>query len=261
LRHSVTESLGTLRANHTPSVIPCTGAQSRPATIVTTAQSRRTSPRTGLCPPSGFAGLRQARAPHHSGQCRHPGCRAHRLVRGPRSQAAKLGASTIVVIDQHEHRLDMASRLGATATVSLTASAAERKARVAELCGSRGPRVVVEAAGVLSAFGEGIDLAGHNGAYLLLGLWSGHGTTPVDPTVLVHKNLRIIGSCFAQPEHYYRAMHLAAQLEQRLPLTEIITHQFDVFRADEALDTVENGLAVKAVIQPARRASGATQVR
>jgi Zn-dependent alcohol dehydrogenase len=56
-------------------------------------------------------------------------------------------------------------------------------------------------------------------------------------------------------------MQLAAQLEQRLPLTEIITHRFDVFRADEALDTVENGLAVKAVIQPARQASGAAQVR
>jgi len=166
--------------------------------------------------------------------------------------AKQLGASTIVVIDQHEHRLDMARRLGATATVSLTASAAERKARVLELCGSRGPRVVVEAAGALSAFGEGVDLAGHNGVYLLIGLWSGHGTTPVDPIVLVHKNLRIVGSCFAQPEHYYRAMHLAAQLEQRLPLTEIITHRFDVFRADEALDTVESGLAVKAVIQPAR---------
>jgi hypothetical protein len=66
--------------------------------------------------------------------------------------------------------------------------------------------LLLQAAGVLSAFGEGIDLAGHNGAYLLIGLWSGLGTTPVDPTVLVHK-------------------------------------------------TVENGVAVKAVIQPASQAS------
>jgi len=114
---------------------------------------------------------------------------------------------------------------------------------------------------VLAAFGEGIDLAGHNGAYLLIGLWSGHGTTPVDPIVFVHKNHRIIRSCFIQPEHYHRAMHLSARLEQQLRLPGIITHRFDVFQADEALGTVENGLAVKAVIQPATQAAALAGVR
>ncbi|TWS26703.1 zinc-binding dehydrogenase [Tsukamurella sputi] len=164
--------------------------------------------------------------------------------------ARQRGAGTIVVIDQHENRLATARALGATATLTLDTDAAERKRRVLELCGERGPRLVVEAAGVLSAFGEGVDLAGHNGAYLLIGLWSGRGQVPIDPTVVVHKNLRIVGSCYAQPEHYYRAMHLAAELEARIPLTDIITHSFDVADANAALDAVERGEAVKAVIRP-----------
>ena len=45
----------------------------------------------------------------------------------------------------------------------------------------------MEAAGALPAFGEGIDLAGHNSTHLLVGLWSGHGETAVDPTVLIHR--------------------------------------------------------------------------
>ncbi|MFC9553634.1 zinc-binding dehydrogenase [Rhodococcus sp. NPDC056960] len=169
--------------------------------------------------------------------------------------AQQRGARTIVVIDQHENRLETARKLGATATISLTADAEHRRARVNELCGPRGPRLVVEAAGVLSAFAEGVDLAGHNGCYLLIGLWSGHGAASIDPTVVVHKNLRIVGSCYAQPEHYFRAMHLASLLESRIPLTEIITHSFDVTEANEALDTVERGDAVKAVIRPGENPS------
>ena len=172
--------------------------------------------------------------------------------------ARKLGATTVVSIDQHDNRLEMARRLGATATISLASSAEVRKARITELCGPRGPRVVVEAAGVMAAFCEGVDLAGHNGSYLLIGLWSGHGSTAIDPTKLIHKNLRVVGTCYSQPGHYYRAMRLAAELEHRVPLTEIITHRFDVSDSNRALDTVEQGLAVKAVIQPAepgRRAS------
>lgn len=164
--------------------------------------------------------------------------------------AQQRGARTIVVIDQHENRLATARALGATETISLATDAAGRLARVAELCGPRGPRLVVEAAGVLSAFAEGVDVAGHNSTYLLIGLWSGHGDTTIDPTVVVHKNLRIVGSCYAQPEHYYKAMHLAAVLEDKIPLAQIITHSFDVTEANHALDTVERGDAVKAVIRP-----------
>lgn len=165
--------------------------------------------------------------------------------------ARQLGARVVVVIDQHDNRLETARALGATATVSLADSPEARKAEVMRLCGPRGPRVVVEAAGALPAFGEGIDLAGHNGTYLIIGLWSGFGETPVDPTVLIHKNLRLIGTCYAQPEHYYRAMHLAAELEHSTPLAKVISHRHDIDDVDDALDAVEGGLAVKAVIRPA----------
>ena len=165
--------------------------------------------------------------------------------------AKHFGVQTIIVIDQHTNRLAAAGELGATTTLSLAANAEERKQQVPSLCGPRGPRIVIEATGVVTAFGEGIDLAGHNGHYLILGLWSGIGTAAIDPTVIVHKNLQIVGSCYAQPEHYYRAMRLVGQLEHKIPLKRIITRAFDVTEANEALDCVEQGKVIKAVIKPA----------
>jgi 5-exo-hydroxycamphor dehydrogenase len=47
-------------------------------------------------------------------------------------------------------------------------------------------------------------------------------------------------------------MHLAVELEKRVPLAEIITRRVDVADVDTALDAVQDGLAVKAVISPTR---------
>ena len=96
------------------------------------------------------------------------------------------GAKTLVVIGAPEHRLAMARRLGATATINLETGPqeAERVKQVYELTEGRGGDVVIEAAGARSAFGEGIKLTAKNGRYLIVGLWSGHGTVPVDPSYL-----------------------------------------------------------------------------
>jgi 5-exo-hydroxycamphor dehydrogenase len=109
---------------------------------------------------------------------------------------------------------------------------------------------VVEAAGFLPAFPEGVELAGIHSRYVVMGLWGAIGTQPVSPRDLVTKNLNVVGASFPKPKHYYGAMHLAAQMQERVPLASLISHRFAIEDADKALDAVHKGQVIKAVIDP-----------
>lgn len=159
------------------------------------------------------------------------------------------GAREIIVIDQFPERLAMAMRLGATMTLSLTGtSPQDRLEAVLARCGHNGPDVVLEAAGVLRAFPEGVNIAGNHGRYSIMGLWGAEGEIEFEPRLLSTKNLSISGASFAKPRHYYKAMQLVAQLAPKFPLAEMISHRFSIENVTDALLTIERGEAVKAVI-------------
>lgn len=164
--------------------------------------------------------------------------------------SAQAGARDIIVVDAVERRLEIAKSLGATATVSLSLSQDDRKRAIYELTGASGPSLVVEAAGALPAFPEGVDITGAHARYVILGLWGAIGTQPISPRDLTTKNLTIAGASFPKPKHYYQAMHLAAHWQDRVPLADLITHRFPIEKAADALAAVHNGTVVKAVIDP-----------
>ena len=107
--------------------------------------------------------------------------------------------------------------------------------------------MVVEAAGVLPAFPEGVDLAGNHGRYIVLGLWGAIGTQPISPRDLTLKNLTIGGATFPKPKHYHGAMHMAVRLQERVPLAALVTHRFGIAQANQALDLVKAGNTIKAI--------------
>ena len=164
--------------------------------------------------------------------------------------ARQAGAREIIVIDGFAQRLETAKTLGATRTITLSVSAEERRRAVYDLTGPHGPSLVVEAAGVLSAFPEGVDLAGVHSRYVILGLWGVIGTQPISPRDMTTKNLTVAGATFPKPKHYHEAMHLAARLQDELPLAGLISHRFAIPDAAAALDAVKAGTAIKAVIDP-----------
>lgn len=164
--------------------------------------------------------------------------------------ARQAGARQVIVIDQHEDRLARAMALGATATIPLTDAPEERARRVAELCGPNGADVVVEAAGVLQAFPEGVNLTGNHGRYIILGLWGAIGQQAISPRDLTIKNLTIGGATFPKPKHYHQALHLAVRLQDELPLADLVTHRFGIGGANDALDLTAAGKVIKAVIDP-----------
>jgi len=165
--------------------------------------------------------------------------------------AATSGAAEIVVIDRVQRRLDAALSLGATAAISMTQTTeAARREQILERVGRRGPSVVVEAAGALAAFPEGIDLTGPHGRYIVLGLWGAIGTQSISPRDLTVKNLRIAGATFPKPKHYYAAARLAARMQDRYPLARLITHRFPLADAPKALSLLGTPDVIKAVTEP-----------
>lgn len=177
---------------------------------------------------------------------------------GPVGLAATLlarvsGARGVVVLGAPKRRLEMARRLGATATIDLdeVKSPEERARRVRELTGGRGAEVVVEAAGAVPAFGEGIQLAAKGGRYLIVGLWSAPGTVPVEPRYLNNMNLKIIGTALFEGRHVHGAIQVASRHHRELPMAEAVTHRFPLAESQQALEAVATLQSVKAVVLPA----------
>ena len=160
------------------------------------------------------------------------------------------GAREIIVIDQHESRLAKAQEMGATTTVSLMLSAEDRKRAIYDRCSANGPDCIVEAAGALPAFPEGVDLTGAHGRYIVLGLWGAIGQQPISPRDLTTKNISIGGATFPKPKHYYQALHLAVRAQAEVPIAQLVTHRFAIDAAATALARTSAGEVIKAVIDP-----------
>ncbi|MEI9954609.1 MAG: zinc-binding dehydrogenase [Pseudomonadota bacterium] len=175
---------------------------------------------------------------------------------GPIGLAATLmahlsGARRVITIGAPAHRLEMARRFGADETL-LVGNQSEKDliARVRELTDGRGPDIIVEAAGHLSAFTQGLEMIARNGRYLLIGLWAGADKVPVDPHALVRHSVRVIGSDRAEGEHYYQALKIVERNWHRFPFTEIVTHRFSLEDAESGLRAVARGETLKAVVVP-----------
>jgi 5-exo-hydroxycamphor dehydrogenase len=109
---------------------------------------------------------------------------------------------------------------------------------------------VIEAAGVLEAFSEGLQLVAPSGRYLIVGLWSAPGTVAVEPRLINNGNLQIIGTALAGPRHLYQAIQVAQMQQSRLPMAEAISHRFTVEQSQQALEAVAAQETVKAVLVP-----------
>ncbi len=164
--------------------------------------------------------------------------------------ASLAGARNIIAIDSSERRLETARQLGATATISLSKPAEERRREVYDLVGPAGPDLVMEAAGALPAFPEGMSLVGHHGRYLVLGIWGALTPLTITPAEFANKNITLFGFTFPKPKHYYGALQLAVKNQDRVPLASLVTHRFSIANAAQALKAVQSGTAVKVVIDP-----------
>ena len=161
-------------------------------------------------------------------------------------------ASQIIVIGDPSDRLAAATRLGATVTIPLAGTTpADRRERVLELTGGRGAEVVIECAGRMEAFAEGMDLLGAGGRYLVMGIYSGRGGVELDVVRLNNLSQRVIGT-MGPTSHadYLTTIHLAQRHGERLGFADLITHRFGLERLEDAIGVAGRGESIKTVVLP-----------
>ena len=161
-------------------------------------------------------------------------------------------ARQVIVIGEPPHRLEAAETLGATTTIRLTTtSVPERRARLFELTDGQGAEAVIECTGKMEAFAEGMSMLAAGGRYLILGIFSGHGTVPLDPVRLNNRSQSVIGSLGASTVNdFATTIQIARQHGERLGFPDLITHRFGLTQLENAIAAAGSGEAIKAVVIP-----------
>lgn len=168
--------------------------------------------------------------------------------------AAEGGAGRIIVIGAPKLRLDLAKRWGADYVIDIDERKDPQKRRddILKLTDGRGADVIVEAAGVVSAFGEGLEMIRRGGKYLVLGQTS-EATTSIVPGRITFKSLDIVGSMSGTIQHYYKALRFVKNKRSSYNFAEIVTRKYRLEEVNDALIAMEAGMEIKPVIDNRNR--------
>ena len=166
--------------------------------------------------------------------------------------AAAAGAGQVIAIDMLEDRLDMAERFGATDTIDLTDYEGDEfiEEVAARTPSGDGPDVTVEAVGHPSAFKQALEIPHNGGTVVEVGHYFSSGTTQVDPSDLIHRQLDIYGSLAYPPEQFDTAISLLERTDDRFPYAELMNYEVGLDEATAAFQKQADGEAYRAAIRP-----------
>jgi threonine dehydrogenase-like Zn-dependent dehydrogenase len=177
---------------------------------------------------------------------------------GPVGMAAAMyarlaGAGTVVMVGGPAPRLALATALGLcdmTVDIEEHPDAEDRLGLVLrETPGARGADLVVEAAGAPVAVTEGIDMCRRNGRYVVVGQYTDHGTTPINPHLITQKQLQVFGSWAFAAEDFVAYIETLPALVTRFDLAQLVAE----YRLDDvnvALRDMAMGKVLKPVLVP-----------
>jgi threonine dehydrogenase-like Zn-dependent dehydrogenase len=162
------------------------------------------------------------------------------------------GAGLVVVLGDPPARLEAARAFGADLTIAVgETSPEERVERVREATGGRGADVTIEATGVPSAVPEGMRMTRDGGRLVVVGQYTNAGNATFNPHEdLNRRHLEVRGSWGFDYSHLHRAMEIVARHGAEVRWERAITHTYGLDEMDAALDDVEAGRVVKAVVRP-----------
>jgi threonine dehydrogenase-like Zn-dependent dehydrogenase len=164
------------------------------------------------------------------------------------------GAGTVILAGAPTSRLERARALG-VGDVHLDIGELSAEARLQEvhrITGGRGADLVVECTGVPTAVAEGIDLCRPGGRYLVLGQYTDHGVTPINPHLITRKQLQVFGSWAFSAAHYGAYIRSIPQLVARFDIGALV-ETFPLSRAQDAIDAARSGEIGKAALVPDER--------
>lgn len=188
----------------------------------------------------------------------HPGDTVAVQGAGPVGLAAAMyaklmGAENVILIGAPASRLQLAVEIGACDAVIDMGEYPDPAQRLEVLrnktAQGRGADVVIECAGVPAAVAESFDLARPNGQVLILGQYTDHGATPINPHYITKKQLKIFGSWGFSEAHYVKYVASLPQLRRVHDLEALLT-VFPLDQVNEAMETVAAGGCTKAALRP-----------
>jgi threonine dehydrogenase-like Zn-dependent dehydrogenase len=162
------------------------------------------------------------------------------------------GAGQVIVVGGPAIRLEAARRFGADAVIDIAGTTPDdRLDRIRELTGGRGADVTLEATGVPSAVPEGMRLTRDAGRYVVVGQYTDVGTATFNPHLdLNQKHLDVRGCWGSDVGHVYRSVRVMARYGAQFEWTDLITREYGLHEAQQALEDVAAQRVVKALIVP-----------
>ena len=163
--------------------------------------------------------------------------------------AAQSGAAKIIAVDISENRLEFAKKWGATDTVNSKdfADSAARVKHLRDLCGGRGANVIFECSGSLAVFAENLDCVAPMAKYVIVGQTSSDAI-PIVPNKIQHKSVVVIGSHSGDIRHYIKCLKFIEANQKKYPFGEIISKKYKLEDANQALEDMGKGIALKAAL-------------
>jgi threonine dehydrogenase-like Zn-dependent dehydrogenase len=159
----------------------------------------------------------------------------------------------LIVVGAPAQRLTVARAWGATNVVSI--EELDREARVqhvAELTDGEGPDVLLEMSGAPTAVAEGIEMAGRNARYVVVGTLGGP-SQEIPVARIATRNLHITGSLSGDISAYHKALGFLSRFRDRFDWNLLFGAPYSLERASEALRNLRAVSDIKPVILPAAR--------
>lgn len=161
------------------------------------------------------------------------------------------GAGQVIVVGAPALRLEMARAMGADAVIDITqVGPAERIAAVKALTDGRGADVTIEATGAPAAVREGMQMTRDAGRYVVVGQYTDVGEVEINPHWdLNRKHLEVRGCWGSDFSHFYRGVRVLARYGDRFPWDRMISAEYSLEQAGQALADVAELKVIKALIK------------
>ena len=128
---------------------------------------------------------------------------------------------------------------------------ASRVAWVRDRTAGRGADVVIEASGNPAAVPEGLEMLRDAGRYVVVGQYTDAGDVTLNPHRHINRRHATILGCWGYEfTHLHRALQLMARHNARFRWRDLITREYKLSEAGQALADMEKLAVVKAVIRP-----------
>ena len=163
------------------------------------------------------------------------------------------GAGQVLVVGAPAARLEAARRLGAAdvCDIGIIKNPSERVAWVRERTGGRGADVIIEASGNPAAVPEGLEMLRDAGRYVIVGQYTDAGDVALNPHRHINRRHADVRGCWGYEfTHVYRALEMQARHAARFRWRELVTREYKLAEASQALADMEGLKVVKALLRP-----------